>query len=198
MAHKCFISFKTEDLWYKNYIQNDLNVDIIDKSLNDPIESEDEEYIMKIIRRDYLNDSTVTICLIGDRSAEDLNPYPENQYYIKKELQASLSNTSISSKNGILGIVLPSMTSKIYTGSHICSICGNEHTYVNIDDSTIIKEFSYNFYIPNDNLCAWSEKDRYCVLCKWEDFKNTPSLYIDQAYNKRDAPIASKTKVRPN
>lgn len=196
MAHKCFISFKAEDLWYKSYIQNDLNIDIIDKSLNDPIDSEDEDYIMRVIRRDYLNDSTVTICLIGNRSAENLHPYSENQYYIKKELQASLSEAS-SSKNGILGIVLPSMTSEIYSGSHICSTCGKEHNYINICDSTIIKEFSYNYYIPNDSLCAWSEEDRYCVLCKWEDFKSDPNHYIDQAFNKRDAPIAKKTKVRP-
>ena len=69
---------------------------MIDKSLNEPINSEDQDYIMKVIRRDYLNDSTVTICLIGSNSAENLHPFI-NQYYIKK-LQASLSNTSISTK----------------------------------------------------------------------------------------------------
>ena len=65
MRHKCFISFKTEDAAYKRYIQTDLNVDMIDKSLNTPINSYDEEYIMQVIRRDYLSDSTVTIFLIG-------------------------------------------------------------------------------------------------------------------------------------
>ena len=47
MRHKCFISFKTEDAAYKRYIQTDLNVDMIDKSLNTPINSYDEEYIMQ-------------------------------------------------------------------------------------------------------------------------------------------------------
>lgn len=56
---------------------------MIDKSLNEPINSEDQDYIMKVIRRDYLNDSTVTICLIGSNSAENLHPFI-NQYYIKK------------------------------------------------------------------------------------------------------------------
>ena len=51
MAHKCFISFKTEDLKYKKYIQDSLNIDIIDKSLNTPINSFDEDYIMRIIDR---------------------------------------------------------------------------------------------------------------------------------------------------
>ncbi|WP_369796748.1 hypothetical protein [Rothia sp. ND6WE1A] len=44
---------------------------------------------MEIIRRDYLKDSTITIFLIGNRSAE--NNIFEDQYYIKKELQASLT-----------------------------------------------------------------------------------------------------------
>ena len=31
MAHKYFISFKTEDKWYKDYIQDNLDIDMIDK-----------------------------------------------------------------------------------------------------------------------------------------------------------------------
>ena len=71
MSHKCFISFKTEDKEYKRYIQEDLKIDMIDKSLNTPINSTDEDYIMRKIREDYLSDSTVTIHLIGEYSAEN-------------------------------------------------------------------------------------------------------------------------------
>ena len=88
MGHKCFISFKTEDENYKTEIQkwSDNNkVDMIDKSLNEPIDSEDEDYIMRKIREDYLADSTVTIVLIGEHSAE--NQGEEEQKYIKRELQ---------------------------------------------------------------------------------------------------------------
>lgn len=88
MAHKCFISFKTEDMPYKKYIHDHLDVDMIDKSLHEPIDSEDEDYIMRKIRENYLSDSTVTIFLIGEKSAENL-PY-ENQNFLKRELQASL------------------------------------------------------------------------------------------------------------
>ena len=45
--HKCFISFKTQDIEYKKYIQNHLSVEMIDKSLNEPINSDDEDYIMQ-------------------------------------------------------------------------------------------------------------------------------------------------------
>ena len=40
MGHKCYISFKTEDSTYKQCIQSDLDVDMIDKSLDAPIQSD--------------------------------------------------------------------------------------------------------------------------------------------------------------
>jgi hypothetical protein len=197
MAHRVFISHKREDKAYKNYIQNNLGVDMIDKSLNEPIDSDDEDYVMRKIREDYLSDSTVTIFLIGSYSSETLGQ--DEQVYIKRELQASLFDGKSNSKNGILGIVLPEMYDNIYTGSGICKTCGNSHNYVKINDTTVIKEFSYNYYIPN-NKCAWSEDDRYCVLVKWDDFKidaKSAEKYIDKAFDKRKSEISSKTKVRP-
>lgn len=197
MARRVFISHKREDKSYKNYILNNLGVDIIDKSLNEPIDSDDEDYVMRKIREDYLSDSTVTIFLIGSYSPETLGQ--EEQLYIKRELQASLFDGKANSKNGILGIVLPDMYDKIYNGSGICKTCGNSHNYVNINDNTVIREFSYNYYIPN-NKCAWSEDDRYCVLVKWDDFKTdakSAEKYIDQAFDKRTNKISSHTKVRP-
>ena len=194
MSHKCFISFKTEDKKYKKYIQEDLKIDMIDKSLNTPINSTDEDYIMRKIREDYLSDSTVTIHLIGEYSAENL--LYENQAYIKRELQASLSNGENNTKNGILGIVLPNMYDKIFKGSEVCSVCGKSHNIVCINDSTVVKEFSYNYYIPKDG-CSWSEEDRFCVLVKWNDFVKNPELYINKAFDKRSSLISAKTKVRP-
>ena len=194
MSHKCFISFKTEDKKYKKYIQEDLKIDMIDNSLNTPINSTDEDYIMRKIREDYLSDSTVTIHLIGEYSAENL--LYENQAYIKRELQASLYNGENNTKNGILGIVLPNMYDKIFKGSEVCSVCGKSHNIVCINDSTVVKEFSYNYYIPKDG-CSWSEEDRFCVLVKWNDFVKNPELYINKAFDKRSSLISAKTKVRP-
>lgn len=195
MAHKCFISFKTQDISYKEEIRNDLDIDMIDKSLNETIDSEDEDYIMRKIRADYLSDSTVTIHLIGSYSAE--NSWLQNQTYIKRELQASLYNGKNNTKNGILGVVLPSMYESIYKGEYTCSSCGRIHNSVAINDETVVKEFSYNYYIPKESGCGWAEEDRYCVLVKWDDFKDDPNTYIDKAFDKRSSPISSKTKVRP-
>lgn len=191
MQHKCFISFKTEDMNYKNKIKYNLGIDMIDKSLNEPINSNNEDYIMRVIRTDHLKDSTVTIFLIGDHSAE--NNYLENQNYIKRELQASLYEIP----NGILGIVLPSMYEQIYLGTYICSKCGRLHNNIGINDDTVIKEFSSNYYIKSYKVCAWPPEDRYCILTKWDEFIKNPEHYIEEAYRKRDEPVSKKITVFP-
>ena len=194
MGHKCFVSFKTEDAAYKEHIQTELDVDMIDKSLDDAINSDDEDYILQKIREDYLSDSTVTIHLIGTQSAENLGN--EEQKFIKRELQASLYNGKGNTRSGILGIVLPSIESQIYKGSINCSKCEDNHNIniVAINDNTVVSEFSYNYYIPNDRCCH-REEDRYCVLVKWKDFCANPEKHIDDAFNKRSEPIADKVKV---
>ena len=103
MGHKTYISFKTEDKAYKTYIQENLDIDMIDNSLDEAIDSDDFEYIMRVIREQYLSDSTVTIFLIGERSNENLGSY--EQRYIKRELQASLYHRQGNTQHGLLGIV---------------------------------------------------------------------------------------------
>lgn len=194
MAHKVYICFKTEDADYKTFIRNIDGLDYIDKSLNEPIDSVNEDYVMQKIRSDYLSDSTVTIFLIGSYSSENLGA--AEQAYIKRELQGSLYNSEANPKNGILGIVLPSMTSTIYLGSQTCAACGGSHNIVAINDSTAVREFSYNYYIPNGK-CAWSEGDRYCVLATWDKFCENPKGYIDKAFDTRSESIANKTRFKP-
>jgi hypothetical protein len=162
MARRCFISFKTEDIYFKNYIQTYLNVDMIDHSLDAPINSTDENYIMRKIREDYLSTSTVTIHIIGLHSGESRGAY--EQRFIKRELQASLYHGDGNTQNGILGVVIPLMMGTIYRGAYNCPSCGGSHTYVGINDDTVVKEFSHNYYIPAANRCSWTEDQRFCVL----------------------------------
>lgn len=194
MGHRCFISFKTEDKEYKRKIQEDLKIDMIDHSLNEAINSDDEDYIMRKIREDYLSTSTVTIHLIGTKSNENLGW--EEQKFIKRELQASLYHGVGNTQNGILGVILPSMYSSIDGGSNTCLKCGNNHNILNLNNYTVFTEFSYNYFIPNEK-CSWSEDERYCVLVKWDDFEKKPDEFINQAFDKRSHPISDKTKVRP-
>ncbi len=198
MGHKCYISFKMEDKPFKEEIQKWCDrdrVDMIDKSLDTPINSENEDYIMRKIREEYLSDSTVTIFLIGEHSSEDLGW--DEQRFIKRELQASLYNGDGNTRNGILGVVLPNMYDKIFKGSYTCSTCSGCHNWVALENSTVIKEFWKNYYLNNHGKCSYSEDDRYCVLVKWSDFKKAPNTYIDQAFNKRSHPIAQEVIVRP-
>lgn len=198
MGHKCFISFKKEDISYKEEIQKwkeNNKVDMIDKSLNTPIDSDDENYIMRKIREDYLSDSTVTIFLIGTHSSENMGW--EEQKYIKRELQASLYNGEGNTRSGILGVVLPQMYDSVYKGSYECSTCGNSHNWVAIGDNTVIKEFSRNYYLNNHGKCSYAEDDRYCVLVKWSNFSQNPNTYIDMAFDKRSQPIVNDVVVRP-
>jgi MTH538 TIR-like domain (DUF1863) len=194
MARKCFISFKTEDANYKKAIQDQLHIDMVDKSLDVAINSTDEDYVMQKIRSDNLADSSVTIHLIGTKSAEWLGAW--EQRFIKRELQASLFDGQNNRRNGILGVVLPSVYGTVYQGSVVCNTCGNTISVVNVGPATTVSEFYYNYYIPHGK-CHHNEDDRYCVLVKWDDFVKAPETYIEQAYLKRDHEIARKVKVRP-
>lgn len=167
---------------------------MIDKSLGLAINSTDEDYIMQQIRTNNLADSTVTIHLIGTRSAESLGK--EEQKFIKGELRASLYNGIGNTRNGILGVVLPAMESSIYKGLVTCGGgCGANINWINLNDTTTIAEFHRNYYIPNGR-CHHNEEDRFCVLVKWSDFKLDPEKYIELAFSKRAQAIAQKVTVR--
>ena len=196
---KCFISYKKEDILYKDYLVLNCGTNnFINKSLDRTINSFDGDYVMKVIRRDYLCDSTVTIFLIGEHSSEkeDFDWNGDKNYFIKRELAASLYNGRGNTRNGILGIVLPNMYNQIFKGTYVCSSCGNTHSCVKIDDDTVIREFSKNYYIEPNLKCFWADDDRYCVLVKWDDFISTPDEFIEQAYKKRFASIANYIRVR--
>lgn len=194
MARKCFISFKMEDVAYKEAIQHLPGIDIIDKSLDAPIDSDVEDYVMQQIRANYLSDSTVTLHLIGAHSGEHFGE--EEQKFIKGELRASLYDREDYPRSGILGIVLPSAYGNVYKGTQTCGPCGNTVGLVAVDDSTTIAEFSHNYYIPNGK-CHHGEDERYCVLVKWDDFRLDPNRYIELAFAKREHSIANKVRVRP-
>ena len=76
----------------------------------------------------------------------------------------------------------------------------DRHTHPNSMYSNfchVLKEFSKNYYLNNHGKCAYDEDDRFCILVKWDDFKCNPNAYIEQAFNKRNHPIASEVIVRP-
>ena len=66
MSHNCFISFKKEDDYYRRQIVDKLGDSLIKgKSLDKWIDSQDIDYIMQVIRSEYMNNTYVTLYLIG-------------------------------------------------------------------------------------------------------------------------------------
>ena len=198
MSHNCFISFKKEDEYYKNQILNKLGDDrITGKALDRWIDSNDIDYVMQVIREEFMSNTSVTIFIIGEHSSENEGRdfYGDKNEFIKRELQATLYDGKGFSRSGLLGIVLPSMENKVYKGTYKCSTCGGEHSYVDINDSTVIKEFSANYYLHKGG-CAYSEEDRFCVLVRYSEFMNNPDKFIDKAFNKLSQPIANEVHWR--
>lgn len=198
MSHNCFISFKKEDEYYKNQILNKLGDDrITGKALDRWIDSNDIDYVMQVIREEFMSNTSVTIFIIGEHSSENEGRdfYGDKNAFIKRELQATLYDEKGFSRSGLLGIVLPSMENKVYKGTYKCSTCGGEHSYVDINDSTVIKEFSANYYLHKGG-CAYSEEDRFCVLVRYSEFMNNPDKFIDKAFNKLSQPIANEVHWR--
>lgn len=140
----------------------------------------------------------MTVFLIGEHSSEKEGFDTEGrdqQAFIRKELQATLYDRKDNRRSGLLGIVLPQMYDEIYKGKYSCNTCGKEHNYVNINDSTVIREFSTNYYMEPHDKCAYSEDERYAILVKWDNFIKEPELFIERAFEKRTKDIAKKVRV---
>jgi hypothetical protein len=68
---------------------------------DDIIDSNDPEYVMAQIRKRYLQDSSVTIILLGSCT--------HSRRYVDWEIKSSLRQSKDSLPNGVFGIVLPSL-----------------------------------------------------------------------------------------
>ena len=200
MGHKCFISFKKEDKYFLEKISDLLGKEnITGKSLDEWIDSEDIDYVISVIREKYMKNTSVTIFLIGEHSSEnegfDEEGRPKNAF-IKRELQATLYDGKGFRRSGLLGIVLPSMYTKIYGGQYYCNKCDSNHNYVYINPNTTIKEFSANYYLkPIEHGCknVYDEDGRFCVLVRYDDFiqPGNAEKYIEQAYQKTQEDISN-------
>lgn len=111
--HKCFISYHTDD---EQEVTNFINTFDHDNDVflsrgigagmaGDIIESDNDEYIKRRIRELYLRDSTVTVVMIGQCTW--------TRKFVDWEIGASLRNTPTSNRNGLLGIVLPSVAGRL-------------------------------------------------------------------------------------
>lgn len=83
---------------YQDVISDDKNT-LLDRSLDESYENMTDDEILAAIRQEHLKDSTVTIVLIGSETA--------NRKWIDWEIYSSLRPYGSRSRNGLLGIYLP-------------------------------------------------------------------------------------------
>jgi len=108
---KCFISYYHGDQDAVDKFVGTFDDVMIAKAIgvseeDDYIDSDNAEYVMSRIRQDVLEDSTVTICLIGECT--------HSRRYIDWELKASLRQGEDYDPNGLIGILLPHMGNSGY------------------------------------------------------------------------------------
>jgi hypothetical protein len=108
VRHKVFVSYHHEDQYevekfiehfgygWRAFLHRGLGLGMA----QDIIASNDTDYVMRRIRELYLQDSTVTIVLIGQCTWA--------RRYVDWEIQSSLRAGAASTRNGLLGIILPS------------------------------------------------------------------------------------------
>lgn len=101
--HKVFVSYyHKDDQKYKDYIDNIFKDIMINKSvMNNDIDSDNsDEYIKRLIREEYISDSSVAIVLVGKNT--------KTRKHVDWEIYAGLRG-SINGNSGLIGILLPEM-----------------------------------------------------------------------------------------
>lgn len=201
MPHNCFISYKKEDSCYKDEIVKKLgNNRVLGNSLEKYIDEGDIDATMRYIRKNYLKNTTVTLYLIGEHSSEnegvDENGRNKNAL-IMQELQATLYNSGNYLTNALLGIVLPPMVDRMYGETYFCEECQCNHQNLSLNDKTVVREFSKNFWLNvSKSGCKsiYTYKNRFCILVEYDEFMKNSDKYINEAFDKLNEPICKYVK----
>ncbi|PGM06381.1 MULTISPECIES: TIR domain-containing protein [Bacillus] len=78
------------------------NNTLIDRSLPEALNSENDDYILSVIRTKHLKSSTVTIVLVGSETYK--------RKWVDWEIYSSLRSSDTRTRNGLLAIILPTAT----------------------------------------------------------------------------------------
>ncbi|MDT3498132.1 TIR domain-containing protein [Bacillus toyonensis] len=106
MARKVFVSYHHgKDQPRANYLRTAYGSDntLIDRSLPAALDSDDNDYILSVIRTKHLKTSTVTIVLVGEETYK--------RKWVDWEIYSSLRTYLGRTRNGLLAIMLPGANS---------------------------------------------------------------------------------------
>jgi len=105
MQHKVFISYHHKDdqavsSFVNKYSNNNTFIKrIVGDEYGTSINSNNVDYTMRVIRENYLTDSTVTIVMIGKETFK--------RKYVDWEIASTLRNDQNNKRSGLVGIFLP-------------------------------------------------------------------------------------------
>lgn len=105
MQHKVFISYHHKDdqavsSFVNKYSNNNIFIKrIVGDEYGTSINSNNVDYTMRVIRENYLTDSTVTIVMIGKETYK--------RKYVDWEIASTLRNDQNNKRSGLVGIFLP-------------------------------------------------------------------------------------------
>lgn len=169
--HKVFISYHHKnDQYYKDFLieMNRLSPIFIDGSVDSGDISDDltDQEIRRIIRDDYLKDTTVTILLVGTET--------KYRKHIDWEIFSSMIDGKVNKKSGLLVVNLPSTGCTYFRASH-----GEEEKKAIHPDTTswttlkTRKEFDERFpYVPKRILDSIHNKNAKISIVNWDTIFN--------------------------
>lgn len=185
--HRVFISHHhANDQHYKQQLLtlNTLHSIFIDQSVDtgDIDETLDDSRIRELIRDEYLQDSTVTIVLVGTDT--------KNRKHVDWEIYSSMYDGKINKKSGILVINLPTTSGTYYTATHAGE---KEEIYPETTDWTNIdtrSEYEARYpYMPAriiDNLLTHKAKISVANWSKIESDAGALDFLIEATFTDKD------------
>ena len=172
--HKVFISYHhANDQDYKEHLADlgTLSGLFINRSVDTGGVSEglDDQRIREVIRDDYLQDSTVTVVLVGTETAR--------RKHVDWEIYSSMFDGKINKKSGILVVTLPEITSPYQYLIHAPHGQGEKALYPGVAWQHIASWDHFKQACPNmpdrivDNLV---EPEALVSVTRWSDIECKP------------------------
>lgn len=183
--HKTFISYHhaneqelKDDIITRGSGENFVNKSVKDGDINTNLS---EETIMRTIRNDFLEDSTVVVVLIGEETA--------NRPFVNSEIQAALWGEE---PTGLLGVVRDELYDRFYSPSTCtdpecgCGISLRTKTYEYTGKVPyLVRENNIRLEDGKSTSPHYNDSDAYCAIYKYSYFINNMEKCIDESFNKR-------------
>jgi len=173
--HKVFISYHHKnDQWAKDHLLklNEEHGIFIDKSVDtgDIDDNLPDDTIRVKIRDEYLQDSTVTILLVGSET--------KHRKHIDWELYSSMRDSQLNKKSGILVVILPEFASDYCTVGHgnveKSAIYPSVKQWTHIDSR---EEYESRYpYMPERIIDCLLNGDSHISVVQWDKICDNPEI----------------------